>query len=322
MGKLSDQSDPGSLPERMAYVSRRSDGTIVTVHASGSKILVYNPDGTLASTKGESGGGPGEFLRIRRVLVGTADTLIVSDWGQGRTTVLDESLMVVRTQTSTLLPTLALKRGRLLMAEHILTPDLIGYPLHTIGPDGEVERSFGTTRPEYSASARLATSRLATTAPDGSVWSVPPGRYMLEQWDPYTGSRLDSFEINDPAIVPIRSWPYDLLSRPPGIIESIWTDEQSRVFLLLRVADKAWQPRASGNAEVAYTADEYDITYDWIIHVVDPVSRRVVARLESAAALWGRPGSGVLTSRTSTGESELVEFVVVQPRLREGGVSQ
>lgn len=316
VGTISDRADPGALPERMAYVARRSDGTLVTVHASGSSVLIYRPDGTLVERIGKFGGGPGEYQRIRRVLVGTADTLIVSDWGQGRTTVLDESLTVVRTQTSALLPTLALKHGRLLMADEIHTPELIGYPLHTIGPDGVIEHSFGAVRPEYSPNARLATSRIATMAPDGSVWSVPPGRYMLEQWDAYTGTRLDSFEVNDPAIVPISAWPDDWRSPPPGIIESIWTDDESRIFLLLRVADKAWQPRATGDAEVAYGVDEYDRTFDWIIHVVDPVSRRVVARLEHPTALWGRPGSGVLSSRTTDGDGEVVEFVVVQPRLR------
>jgi hypothetical protein len=306
----------------MAYVARRSDGTIVTVHASGSSVLIYSPDGTLVERIGKFGGGPGEYQRIRRVLVGTADTLIISDWGQGRTTFLDDSLGISRIQSSMLLPTLALGRGRMLMAEHILTPDLIGFPLHTIGPDGEVERSFGTTRPEYSPSARLATSRLAATAPDGSVWSVPPGRYMLERWDPYSGTRLDSFEVNDPAIVPLRAWPDDWKSPPPGIIESIWTDAEGRIMLLLRVADEEWQPRTTGDAEVAFTAEEYDATYDWVIHVVDPSQRRILARLRSPTALWGRPGSDVLTSRDWRAGSEIVEFNVVQPKLTKGGTLQ
>jgi hypothetical protein len=319
VGRISDASDPGALPERMAYVSRRSDGTLVTVHVSGSAVLVYHPDGSIREKVGTTGAGPGEYQRIRRLLIGSGDTLIVSDWGTGRLTFLDAQLQVIRTQNTTLLPSLALDGGRMLMAEEMYTPDLIGYPLHTIGPDGEVERSFGSDRPEYSANTRLATTRLATTAPDGSVWSVPPGRYMLENWNPRTGVRVDSFEVNDPAIVPISAWPYDYRTRPPGVIESLWTDEQSRIFLLLRVADEAWQPRATGNAEVAFTADEYDATYDWIIHIVNPKQRRVIARLRSDNALWGRPGSDVLTSRVLGGDIEVVEFEVVQPRFREGG---
>ncbi len=297
------------------YVSRRSDGTFVTVHRDGAPLLVFHPDGTMLREVGQRGSGPGEFLRIRRVLIGQGDSLIVSDWGNGRLTFVDESLNVVRTMPSTLLPNLALHDGRMLMAEEIMTPEQMGYPLHLIGPDGEIERSFGADTREYVPNARLATRRLAATTAEGTIWTVPPGRYMLEHWDPASGERLDSFELAEPEVVPISSWPEDGSLRPPGVVESIWTDDAGRIFLLLRVADAAWTPRPDPDAEVAYTVEEYDAIYDWIIHVVDPKARQRIAELRHGSALWGRPGSDVLATLASDGDSDVIEYRLVRPRI-------
>lgn len=314
VGRISDRELPGALPERMAFVSRRADGLFVTVHAEANQILLFRSDGTIARRFGQPGDGPGEFRRIRRVLIGPENSLIVSDWGTGRLTYLDSALNVVRMMPTTILPSLALPEGRLLMAEHIMTPDRMGFPLHTVAASGEVERSFGSDTPEYAPNARLATTRLAAASPDGSIWSVPPGRYLLEHWDPVTATRLDSFELHEPEITPIEQWPTDGSRPPPGVIESIWTDSQGLLYLLLRVADPAWTSPPDPDAEIMYTPESYDATYDWIVHVLDPATHVVVARLRHGTALWGRPGSDLLTSLVTDGESGTVEFKVFEVR--------
>src|SRR5690606_34122775 len=107
--------------------------------------------------------------------------------------------------------------GRMIVSEHILMPDVLGYPIHVLDPSGRVERSFGVDVPEYAYDAKLGTTRLVASTPDGTLWSVAPGRYLLEHWDPSSGPRLDSFEIRSPHITPIMKWPEDERSRPPGI---------------------------------------------------------------------------------------------------------
>jgi len=79
------------------------------------------------------------------------------------------------------------------------------------------------------------------------------------------------------------------------VIESIW-EREGLVWVLVRVADLDWQAPAAANRERVVGAEEYDVTFDWIIEVIDPVAGRVVATRRFRNALWGRPNSPVLTS--------------------------
>jgi hypothetical protein len=255
-------------------------------------------------------------------MIGDDDRMVISDWGQGRLTTIDAQFQVVGSQQTALLPSLLLPDGRMVMAEQIYTPDQIGFPIHVISPTGEIERSFGVSRPEYSPNARLATTRLAASGPDGSLWTVPPGRYMLEQWDATTGERLDSFEIDTPEIRPVRKWPADPSVLPPGIIESLWLDGANRIFLLLRVPAPDWHPRDAPLAEEPLTAEEYDATYDWIIQVVDPQHHQLLASTRFPTALWGRPSSAALVTVSLAEKSLEPKYEVWHPILTQGEVLQ
>lgn len=317
IARLDDSFDPGVIPDRMAFVTRLRNGRLVTVARDANSILVFSPSGKLLRRIGSAGGGPGEFRRIRRVMVDPYDTLRVHDWGNARLTTIGPDLELVRSQSMQYLPSVVLPSGVLVVAEHIMTPDLIGYPIHSLSAAGDLIKSFGTAVPEYAPDARLATTRLAASTADSQLWTVPPGRYMLERWDPATGVRTDSFEIASPWIKPIRSWPTDETVRPPGVIESLWVDDVGRIFLVLRIADRNWAVRDQPNSERAITAEEYDRIYDWIIEVVDPESRSVIASSRFPVALWGRPSSGVLMSTHRDTTSIEPEFLVWQPTLIE-----
>ena len=316
VGRFDDGNDPGSLPDRMVYAVQRSDGMIFTPSRDATSVLAFLPSGRLQKRMGRSGAAPGEFGRIRRVMLGPGDSLYVTDWALGRMSVFGPDLELKRILPLDYLPSVILPDGRMVVSEQIMQPDLIGYPIHVLDPSGRLERSFGTDRPEYAYDAKLATSRLVGSVSDGTIWSVAPGRYVLEHWDAMTGTRLDSFEIVSEEVTPLRRWPDDEGQRPPGIIESISASADGVIFLILRVADADWQPPPGANAERSITADEYDATYDWVVQVVDPGTRRVVASTRVPTALWSRPAAGV-SVRVDRAGANGTSFTLLKPTLVE-----
>lgn len=305
---LRDPATLEELPDRMIYVAPGPSSHVVAVGRDATSLLVFDLTGLLVRRLGAEGDGPGEFRRIRRILALHGKSLVVTDWGTGRVTVLGGSYEVTRISSMQRLPDLVLRDGTMLLADHVFTPDRIGFPLHVIDSAGEVVRSFGTDLPEYAPDARLATTRLVASDSTGGIWSVAPGRYLLERWDPMTGTRTDSFEITSPHVTPVRRWPADERLRPPGIVEWLWAGSDGRLYLLLRVADSAWTPPSNANVERRLTAEDYDLLYDWILEVVDPTARAVIASHRVSTALWGRTGSPFLAGRDPDGGEAIVVY--------------
>jgi len=123
-------------------------------------------------------------------------------------------------------------------------------------------------------------------------------------------------------ITPIRKWPDDERSKPPGIIESIWVGEKDELYLLLRVADERWQAPSSANRERVITSEEYDRTYDWVVEVVDPRTQRVVASNRYPTALWGRPSSSVVVAVERGSLFGDTQFTVWKPTISQSEESQ
>ncbi|HEU4630222.1 MAG TPA: hypothetical protein VFS08_10800 [Gemmatimonadaceae bacterium] len=149
-----------------------------------SQFLPYDARGRLIRVVGRSGEGPGEFRGIFRVTVGPGDTLHVFDDGLARWTVLSPDLKLARTTRLPLVPQRAvlLRSDRLVVRASIPTRELAGLPLHLVGPDGRVVRSFGATDPEIRRDRRAASSRVIGRADDASVWSAYVDRYRIERW--------------------------------------------------------------------------------------------------------------------------------------------
>ena len=103
---------------------------------------------------------------------------------------------------------------------------------------------------------KLVTNRLVAAASDGDIWTVAPGRYTIERWDPVTGFRKQSISVKSTWFREIMTWPDDERQRPPAVIESIWADESGLVWLLIRDADLEWQAPARANIERIIHADE------------------------------------------------------------------
>lgn len=316
---ISDSADPGALPDFMVYASQDRAGRIFVISRKQDRILVFDSTGHLMHRLGKAGSGPGEFGVVRRVLHGPGDSTFVSDWGLGRVTVYAPDLTLARTEPIVNQPDLVLDDGSFVVAAQVRTKDLIGYPIHRALGNGNIVRSFGADTPQYRPDLDLITTRRAALSGGGKVWSIAPGRYVLEQWDPNSGQRTKAVRVNSTWFKEIAAWPDDETKRPPAVILTLWEDRSGIVWVLLRDADLDWRPPERANVERRIGTEEYEMMYDWVLEAVDPASGAIIASKRFRKALWARPGSAVLVS-ANTVTSTQSTYDVWKPQLtqREG----
>ena len=291
---MSDASDPGALPDNLVYAERDAAGRLYTVSRKKDAVLVFSADGTLIKRLGQSGDGPGEFRAVRRVLLGPLDSIYVADWSL-RINVFSPDLNFVRLRSISNSPSLVLNDGGLIVADQIRTPERIGYPVHSLRPNGELEKSFGVDTPLYRPDLKLIANRLAAKASSGGIWTLPQGRYLFERWDPHTGLRKQSIAVQSSWFKTIAKWSVDERNRPASVIES-FSEDDGLLWVLFRVADTDWAVPPQANTERTISAEEYNRTFDWIIEAVDVMTGQVVASKRFPNVLWGRAPSKVLVS--------------------------
>lgn len=169
-------------------VLRDSRGRFFLRHdASGEQILVFGSDGALLRTLGGSGEGPGEFRFVMTLALGRGDTLHAFDAELARETVFSPSLDLVRTRRlpGRVRQVVLLDDDRAVVQAGIPTSERIGLPLHLLGRDRTVVRSFGaeaedrTVRPDMP----ILGLRALAGARGGRVWSAFVNEYEIELWD-------------------------------------------------------------------------------------------------------------------------------------------
>ena len=116
----------------VAGAARLSDGRIVVANSGTSELRWFGADGRHLSTTGRSGGGPGEFRRILRLMRMPGDSILILDPAAARLSVIDDSGRFVRSFRVPRLPqgqpTIRARfaDGRLL--GFMLNPDVIARP--------------------------------------------------------------------------------------------------------------------------------------------------------------------------------------------------
>lgn len=200
-------------------------------------------------------------------------------------------------------PSFMLADGNFIVAQQIRSPELAGYPVHVVDVQGNVLRSFGTDVPEYRADIELVTTRLATPGSNATIWTVAPGRYLFEQWNPATGARIRRVPVQGASFVDsVRGNP-DPMTRPTDVIEAVWEKDRT-LWALIRVADAKWTAPSKPPGESAIVPADYDRRYDWLLEAVDPASGNILARERFDRAMWGRSSaSALLASLIDGGKS-------------------
>src|SRR5690606_20588771 len=134
------------------WVRRDSRGRYYVLFAYATTIKVFDAQGRFLRTVGRKGAGPGEFEGATGLYVSDADTLHVLGWGTSRHSVFAPDFSFVRSNPLALQPQLQwqmLPDARVVLNVDIRSPDLIGIPLHLLGVDGALVRSFGSETGAY-----------------------------------------------------------------------------------------------------------------------------------------------------------------------------
>jgi hypothetical protein len=294
VAELSDAAAPGEIrTDTRRYVGRDSRGRFFTAGNTGP--LVFDGPGAPARVLGRRGQGPGEFISPASPLIGPRDSIYVYDHRQRRMSVYSPSLEPAREFHVAHAPDLVLSDGSFLVARQIpADPDRVGFPAHRVSAEGEFLESFGTEHPAFRPDLEIALSKVATRAADGNVWLVPMRASRLEKWNPISGERIQSLEIDFEWFVESFGAFQEESKRPLATHLAIWEDPAGRVWFLTRVPDD--DETRIEDPHYESTPDTRAALFDWVLGVVDPATGGVLANRRFERPTFMNPQSGILTS--------------------------
>lgn len=316
---LSDAVDPGLFGERI-FVQQDGVGRWITSTIHFDQLAVFSASGELEQVVGRRGKGPMEFDLVVPPLLAPGDSLYAIDFYNANLTVLNADLQYVRSVQfpyPTVHPSFVRPDGSIVVAGQIQSREAIGYPVHVFDRDGQRVRSFGVDVPQYRADMRRLLTRAVGPAVDGTVWTAPPGRYLIERWDPGTGDMLERIPRNAP------SWftesgapagdPREV--RPNTVITAVWGDDEGFVWLFMDVPADDWRPLYNrGEAPEQGNPGERNQVFDWLLEVIDPASGALIASKRFSTELWTRPPSHYFVSPAGI-RDDAVLFQISRPTL-------
>lgn len=251
-----------------------------------AQVGVFDSAGRLLRVIGRNGAGPGEFRAIRFIKVTPGDTIHVFDPALRRKTVLAQDFSFVRTESSEVMrPYDAefLPSGAMITAQSIPTRERAGLPIHALDRSGKVTASFGADTRNFRNDRPLRLWRSVAPVGDSLVWVTHLTRYRLELWR-VNGQHIRTLDRDVPWFKPGDRMGIDYKDPKeppkPGIMD-VRADQTGLIWILIHVADKAWQ-QGVGTVTGMYgrkitgvaSPDRY---FDTVIEVFDPSSATVIS---------------------------------------------
>jgi hypothetical protein len=284
---LGRTSDPATAAF-FAPLSVDRRGRYLTFSHDNTQVVVFGADGRLQQTLGRRGQGPGEYTRIRQVLVTSSDSILVSQ--APLVSVLAPDGRFVRQYVA---PLTGIQRIFPLSSGTVFLtmPDKqSGAFLHRITPLGTVQRSFGE-----SDCATCSAHHFAQTGDTGFL-SLPPFDYTIQRWSsdgvlrgklPVRSTYAQSFKTISEEEQRERT--RARLSPMPALA-GVVVDAQNRLWIVAHRPSKIWKPsalptsgRVAGVAIMRVTDNEEEIlsaratNFDTIVEVVDAKTGEVIA---------------------------------------------
>ena len=277
---LSDSLHPG-LFAFSPLVMRDSRGIwYATSNTDGLKqVGVFDQDGRLKKVLGGKGEGPGEFRFINHIVARSAHTLSVYDRTQPRRSVFDPDHEFVRTDPipAGLWQIVPLPSALAIVNSSIPTRERVGWPLHTIGPDGGVLHSFGADPPMSRPGPSLLEHRGIAIDTEGVLWVAPRNAYELSTFS-VAGARVEpTNRLYRRQVEWFQPWTDvspDGRPRPSLKQIAFGPDDPTLLWVLIDVADPEWAPLSRPQRS---TKELGDSLYDSILEVVDAKSGSVLA---------------------------------------------
>ena len=254
------------------YATSNTDGL--------KQVGVFDQDGRLKKVLGGLGEGPGEFKFINHIVVGSGDTLYVYDHAQLRRSVFDPNHEFVRTDPipASAWQILPLPSGLMVVNSSIATRDRVGWPLHTIGPDGGVLHSFGADPPLSRPDGALLEHRGIAIDTEGVLWVAPRNAYELSTYSA-VGSRFEPTNrgLYRRGVEWFQPWTEPLLDgKPRPSLKQIafGPEDPTLLWVLMSVADAEWAPLSQPQRS---SQELINSQYDSILEVIDVKSGSVLA---------------------------------------------
>jgi hypothetical protein len=165
--------------------------------------------------------------------------------------------------------------GTIVVASDSRLPDQIGYPLHLVGRDGSVLRSFGSRDGALYPGSGSMERRIAISG-DDHVWAASPWEFRIERWN--RDGSLDKV-LRRPVIYAEGGEEDD--SAPAPSVVALHQDVDGLLWIYILVADPRWRDQL-GDALGAHgerpLVGSRHLYRDTIIEVVDPETGDLLAR--------------------------------------------
>ncbi|MEP7326585.1 MAG: hypothetical protein ABI836_11595 [Gemmatimonadota bacterium] len=305
--QLGREIEDGGFAERPAVSPLVGGGSyIVTVpFQSGELAARFDTAGHFLGRIGAEGEGPGEYRLPLNATPYRADSILLFDIGTRRISVLDKDGRFARSipVSRSVLNILTMSDGSMIVSTTGYTR---GMPLARYAATGKLLAEFGFDSPAVKPTPL---DRWVGASQGDTVWvasfSVPA--YHLERWDA-NGRKLG--ELN-----PVRAWfPPETERRnitptapPLPAIQSLWEDDNRRLWVLILVADSQWAqglgPESPGEGGLKfYPLRDLDQVFDAMIEVLDSkTGEALYSRRFDTPLFHMGPGMGYSIEENSDG---------------------
>lgn len=294
---LGEPSGEGMLVVQYNRVVTDSQGRFFVTDDASPKVRVFDGDGTVITALGREGEGPGEFLFISATSIGPADSLFVFDPNLGRISVFTPDLTLGRTVTTSFganPDATFLEHGWVLNAS-IRTADRVGQPLHLVGSDGKVLKSFGSRTGAFRPDVPYGMRRVVGPATASAVWSGWLNQYVLERWNVSGDLEL--------AVKREAEWfetywdiPRSHADRPPPPAMRDVRQDDNVLWVMITVPDAEWREGIGETIEEGrrFTIADRNRYQDTVIEAVDIEGWRVISSQRFDQKFHGFAGPGVV----------------------------
>jgi hypothetical protein len=254
------------------------------------------------------GDGPGEVRLARALHRSWSDSLIVFDLMGTRVSVLSPSGRFVRSfplGMSSVGEVLHLRDGSFVASAVSMRGSNANHPLHLFSRDGRHVRLFGgdpkMPRAFTNAVAYQMRRQLAL-APDGTIYSLRLGSYVVEKWSA-TGDSLGAWNLAPAWFTPLNVEMPASHREPPGPKSfALQFDAAGRLIVLSIRADANWQQgvQAPSRPPAIMEITSMDRYLDTQVDVYDSRSMTLIATQRIDVALGSFVGRGVAIGAGAT----------------------
>lgn len=288
---LGTADGPGGIVSPPSRIARDSRGRYYVIPQVQEEMpIVYDAEGAFVAHIGQSGEGPGEFELPDQVFVLPGDSVQIYDFSLGRVSVFDPDYVYARSYDMRFSHANMIQTtdGTLAINQQVPTPERIGYAVHKLGPDGEIEVSFD----EYSPEMREPVWMRKIAAGPSGIWSVPYyHEHIIRLYDATTGELLRELGRDSDWYPTTDRWQVADPDTPPApLVVGLWEDRgEPLIWTVGWTADPDWRdhlgnPVNTGEGTL-YPFDRNE-GYDAVIEAVDAETGDLVASARVDDPVW------------------------------------